>query len=169
MKMKKFRGLKRKIRKFYKEFEEWTKVFPADFEEYIEYHLPDNGAYWLNSSKASYKLKCECFQFLIDRTKHLIDMKPSSLKEAKVVLMIDFHYWYATKIYIYNGTEKAVFELNDENVSIVKLDKIRDFVKEWNVKIPPDLNVIGTKSKVKNKNYYFSDLYGGETWYIGEL
>jgi hypothetical protein len=35
--------------------------------------------------------------------------------------MIDFHYWYATKIYIYNEPEEAEFEWNDENVSVVKL------------------------------------------------
>ncbi|MBT2659300.1 DUF3916 domain-containing protein [Bacillus sp. ISL-18] len=169
MRMKKFRGLKRSIRKFYKDFEEETRVFPTDFEGYYEYHLPDNGAYWLNSSKVSYKLKSECFQFLIDRTKHLIDLKPAKLEAAKVVLMIDFHYWYSTKIYIYNEPEEVEFEQNDGNVSIVKPENFRDFAKEWNVKIPPGLDVIGTKSKVINKDYFFADIYGGETWYIGHL
>ena len=28
--------------------------------------------------------------------------------------MIDFHYWYATKIYVYNEPEEAEFEWNDE-------------------------------------------------------
>lgn len=167
MRMKKFRGLKRRIKKFYKNFEDMTKFFPTDFEGYYEYHLPDNGAYWLNSSKVSYKLKSECFQFLIDRTQHLIDLKPANLESAKVILMIDFHYWYSTKIYIANETEEPEFEWNDGNVSVLKLDNLRDFSKEWNVKIPPKLNIIGTKSKVINKDYI--DLYGGETWFIGEL
>ncbi|MEY2196240.1 hypothetical protein AB7942_26410 [Neobacillus sp. BF23-41] len=38
MKIKKVRGLKTKIRKFYKDFEEETKVFPTDFEEYFEFN-----------------------------------------------------------------------------------------------------------------------------------
>jgi hypothetical protein len=169
MRMKKIRGLKRRIRKFYKELEEQTNLFPTDFTGYYEYHLPDNGAYWLNSSKVSYKLKSECFQFLISRTKHLIDLKPAMFQEAKVVLMIDFHYWYATKIYIENEYKEAKFEWNNGNVSVVQLETFRDFAKEWNVKIPLGLKVIGTKSEVINKDHYFSDLYGGETWYIGHL
>jgi hypothetical protein len=169
MRIKKIRGLKRRIRKFFKDFEEETNAFPTDFEGYYEYHLPDNGAFWLNSPKSSYKLKSECFQFLINRTKHLIDLRPAELGEAKVVLMIDFHYWYATKIYIENEYKEAKFVWKDENVSVVQIDHFRDFTKEWNVKIPPGLKIIGTRSKVINRDYHFSELYGGETWYIGNL
>ena len=171
MREKKVRGLKRRIKKFFKEYREETNAFPTDFEGYYEYHLPENGAYWLNSSKVSYKLKRECFQFLIDRTKHLIDLKPSHLKSAKVVLMIDFRYWYATKIYIYNEPEEeAKFEWDTKNVSVAKLEDFRDFAKEWNVKIPSGLDVKGTKSKVINKDYIDDfGIYGGETWFIGHL
>jgi hypothetical protein len=168
MRMKKFRGLKRRIKKFYNDFEEETRIFPTDFEGYYEYHLPDNGAYWLNSSRVSNKLKSECFQFLINRTKHLIDLKPTKLADAKVVLMIDFHYWYATKIYIFKEPKEAELVWNDGNVSVEKLEDFRDFTKEWNVKIPSGLSVIGTKSKVINMDLN-SVLYGGETWYIGQL
>ncbi|MGG3471369.1 DUF3916 domain-containing protein [Neobacillus pocheonensis] len=170
MKIKKVRGLKTKIIKFYKNFEEDTKVFPADFDGYFEYHLPNKGTDWLNSPKVQYRVKSEYFQFLIDRTQHLIKLKPADCPLAKVLLMIDFHYWYATKVYIHSVIDEPEFEWNNGDVSVIKLKNNRDFSKEWNVKIPSGFNVIGTKSTIINKDYFEPfEIYGGETWYIGEL
>lgn len=169
---KKIRGLKRRIRKFSIEVSELTRDFPEDLSNgYWELHLPDQGSEWINSVKTPLNVRKQCLQILINRTKHLIEEKPTHYKNAKVMLMIDFHYWYATKIEIViaENDEEFSFYKEDDYTRWIPLDGNRNFSKEWDLTIPVGLEVKGVKEEIKDVKMVDEDIYGGEIWFLGEL
>jgi len=169
---KKIRGLKRRIRAFTKELNELTRDFPEDLSnDYWEFHLPNQGSKWVNSVKTPFNVRKQCLQILINRTKHLIEKKPAHYKDTRVMLMIDFHYWHATKIVIFSVKNNEGLSLyREENyIRMVVLDDSRSLPKEWSLTIPDGVEVKGIKEEIKDLELVDDDIFGGEIWFIGEL
>lgn len=170
---KKIRGIKRRIQKFNRELNELTKDFPENLSYgYWEIHLPGQGSEWINAVKTPYNVRKQCLQVLINRTKFLIDRKPEHHQSVKVMLMIDFHYWYSTKIEFFlpeadNGGVELFRE--DAYTRWVPLDKNRDFAAEWGLNIPAGLEIRGIQEEIRDLELGDEDIYGGEIWFIGEL
>ncbi|KAB2331593.1 DUF3916 domain-containing protein [Cytobacillus depressus] len=169
---KKVRGLKRKIRNFKRELNKLTMDFPDDFSnDYWEIHLPHQGSYWINSVKTPFKVRRLCLQELINRTNHLIDKKPKDNQDVRVMLMIDFHYWWSTKIEIFsvkNDDEGFLFE-EDSYTRWITLNENRNLAKEWGLTIPAGLKIKGIKEEIKDVELVDKEIFGGEIWLIGEL
>jgi hypothetical protein len=170
---KKVRGLKRKIRKFIRELNELTRDFPQEFSNgYWEIHLPSQGSEWINSVKTPFNVRKQCLQTLIDRTKHLIDRKPEYRQDIRVVLMIDFHYWYSTKIEIFsveNDEEGFSPYREDDYTRWIALEENHNLAKEWGLTIPKGMEIKGIKEEIKDSELADDDIFGGEIWFIGEL
>ncbi|WP_059174001.1 DUF3916 domain-containing protein [Bacillus sp. FJAT-27445] len=170
---KKVRGKRRKIRRFIRLLNEATKDFPEDFSYgYWEIHLPDRGSFWINSPKTPTSVRRLCIQALINRTKFLIDIKPSQYQTVKVLLIINFHYWHSAKIefYIPKTPCEGIYPFTeDEYIRIVPLNKNRDFAAEWGLEIPMGLEIMGLKEEIKDLELVDDTCFGGEIWYLGEL
>lgn len=169
---KKIRGLKRRIRKFTEELNELTRDFPEDLSNgYWELHLPNQGSKWINSAKTPFNVRKKCLQILINRTKHLIEKKPTHCKDTRVTLMINFHYWYATKIEIFSVKNDEVLPLyrEDDYTRWIALDENRNLAKEWSLTIPDGLEIKGINEEIKDLELVDDDIFGGEIWFIGEL
>lgn len=170
---KKVRGIKRKTRKFIRELNEITKDFPEDLSYgYWEIHLPSQGSNWINSIKTPFNVRKQCLQALINRTKFLIDRKPEHLQSVKVLLMINFHYWYSTKIEFYIAEDsKGGTELFTEDAYTrwIPLNKNRNLAVEWGLNIPDGLAIRGIQEQIKDLELVDEDIFGGEIWFIGEL
>ncbi|OAH55027.1 hypothetical protein AWH48_20335 [Domibacillus aminovorans] len=169
---KKIRGLKRRIRQFTEELNELTRDFPEDLSNgYWELHLPNLGSEWISSTKTPFNVRKKCLQFLINRTKHLIEKKPAHYKDTRVMLMIDSHYWWSTKIEIFSAKndEGLSFYREDDYTRWIALDENRNLSKEWGLTIPDGLEVKGIKEEIKDLELVDDDIFGGEIWFIGEL
>jgi len=147
--------------------------FPyVPIDGYWGLHLPCNGSDWLNSIKTPLKARKQCIQELIDKTEYLIKNKPHDRQDLRGLLMIDFHYWYSTKIEIFSVDEEykgfsPVRE--DEYTKCVELKSNWTLVDELGLVIPNGLNITGTKEELKDIELVDEDILGGEIWFIHEL
>ncbi|WP_019413516.1 DUF3916 domain-containing protein [Paenisporosarcina sp. TG20] len=169
---KKVRGLKRKIRKFIRELDEITKDFPEGFADNVELHLPSKGSDWINSPNTPFNVQRDCVQALISRTKHLIDRKPKTRQDLRVILMIDFHYWYSTKIEFFSVKDNYVGftpYTEDEFTRSIALEEDHNLAEKWNLFIPEGLEIKRIKEEIKDSKIVDDDIFGGEIWFIGEM
>ncbi|MDR6749068.1 hypothetical protein J2W90_003236 [Bacillus pumilus] len=89
MREKKVRGMKRKTNEIVTRIEESTREFPADIEQGY-WHLPLPAAYdFICTNKTPQKIKRLSIQTLINRAKHLIDLKPIDGEVYRVVVAVD--------------------------------------------------------------------------------
>jgi hypothetical protein len=51
----------------------------------------------------------------------------------------------------------------------IALNENRNLSKEWDLTIPDELDVKGIKEDIKDLELVDDDIFGGETWFIGEL
>ena len=170
---KKIRGLKRKINQFKRELSNLTLDFPdIPVDGYRELHVPCDSSEWLNSVKTPLRVRKKCFQFMIDRTKHLIDNKLQSRPDLRVLLMIDFHYWYATKIEIFSveaDYKGFSTQRDDEYSKWIELDSNLNLVDKWGLNLPEGLEIVGVLEEVKDEYLLDEEIFGGEIWFICEL
>ncbi|WP_257131575.1 MULTISPECIES: DUF3916 domain-containing protein [unclassified Bacillus (in: firmicutes)] len=165
--------MKRRINQFKKELSNLALVFPdVPFNGYWELHLPGNGSEWLNSVKTPLKVQKQCIQELIDKTDYLIKNKPDDRQDLRVLLMLDFHYWYSSKIEICSVDENYKGfspEREDEYTKWVEMKSNRNLVDELGLVIPNGLKVTGIKEEIKDKELVDEDIFGGEIWFIHEI
>lgn len=168
MREKKVRGIKRKSNKMIERIKENTSEFPTEFYNgYWHLHLPVAQDF-INSDKTPKKIKRLCIQTLLDRTEHLIGLKPNDKEQYRVVVAVDFPDLWGSQIIIFKGDShfKDFFNRNDEYQMWLHLSENRNIQTEWELSVPNDLQLSGFKEVITDEDGYH---YEGEIWFIGEL
>jgi len=103
MRVKKVRGLKRKIKNMLKRIEQETTNFPDDFYNgYWHLHLPVAESF-ISSSKTPFAIKRICIQALLDRVEHLIKIKPYSNERFRILAAIYLSDLWNSQIIVFSG------------------------------------------------------------------
>lgn len=168
MREKKLRGIKRKVNKMIERIEENTLVFPTEFNnDYWHLHLPIAQEF-INSNKTPLKVKRLCMQTLIDRAKHLMDMKPNDQEKYRVVVAIDLPGLWGSQMIVFKGDSyyKNFFNRNNEYQKWLRLSDNRNIETEWQLSVPDDMQISGYKEVINDEDGYH---YEGEIWFIGDL
>ncbi|MEC1180708.1 DUF3916 domain-containing protein [Metasolibacillus meyeri] len=101
--MKKQRGLARKVKNITSKMNENTQCFPTAFynDEYYNYPLPVSREL-LQSSKT---LQIQIAHLLVERTLHLIHIKPDNQQEALVTLLLKPNDMWNSQIVVHKNKE----------------------------------------------------------------
>jgi hypothetical protein len=168
MRVKKVRGVKRKLNYMIKQIEESTSEFPTHFYNgYWHLHLPVAQDF-IDSSKTPKKVKRFCIQTLLNRAEQLIPLKPKDKEQYRVVVAINSPGLWASQIIVFKGDAhfKNFFNRNDEFQKWLPLADTRNIHLEWGLSVPEDLLILGFKEIITEEDDYH---YEGEIWFIGEL
>lgn len=168
MREKKLRGIKRKVNKMIERIEKNTSLFPTEFNnDYWHLHLPIAQEF-INSNKTPLKVKRLCMQTLIDRAKHLMDMKPNDQEKYRVVVAIDLPGLWGSQMIVFKGDSyyKNFFNRNNEYQKWLRLSDNRNIETEWQLSVPDDMQISGYKEVINDEDGYH---YEGEIWFIGDL
>lgn len=165
---KKLRGLKRKTRNMIKRIWEETSDFPLDFYNgYCHLHLPVAQGF-IDSDRTPFGIKRLCVQTLLERAKHLIEIKPNTPDRYRVVVYISFQALFDSQIIVFAGDShfEGFFNRNDEFQKRIPLPEERNFESDWRINIPKDMNVLGFKEEITDED---EEIYKRDIWFIGEL
>ena len=168
MSNKKLRGLKRKTRNMIKRIWKETSDFPLDFYNgYWHLHLPVAQGF-IDSDRTPFGIKRLCVQTLLERAKHLIEIKPNTPYKCRVVVYISFQALFDSQIIVFAGDShfEGFFNRNDEFQKWIALSKGRSFEREWGINIHKDMNVLGFKEEITDED---GEIYKRDIWFIGEL
>lgn len=168
MRSEKLRGLKRKTRNMIKRVDEETSDFPLDFYNgYWHLHLPVSQGF-IDSDRTPFGIKRLCVHTLLERAKHLIEIKPNTPDKYRVVVYIDFQALFYSQIIVFAGDShfEGFFNRNDEFQKWIPLSEERNFESDWRINIPKDMNVLGFKEEITDED---EEIYKRDIWFIGEL
>jgi len=174
----------RSIRRQLNVLKEWADCFQGFYpEEQTEpyWHCKIPCAFSLVDERASYEVRKESMQSMIDAVCHVIEARRNSNDQSysKVTCVIDlpemfgsevtvfydegyFHHFFFSLRYHYSGLWEPIKDPN------------RSIVKEYDLKVPSHLNLheTGYIMEVYDRNEETSLLelkYKGEVWAIGEI
>lgn len=167
MRDKKVRGLKRKVRNMIRRIDEETNDFPLDFYNgYWHLHLPVAQGF-IDSNKTPFGIKRLCVQHLLERAKHLIEIKPSSRDTYRVVVYSSIQALFDSQIIVFVGDTyfKDFFNRNDEFQKWIPLPKERSFESEWKINISQNMSILRFKEEITEDG----DVYKRDIWFIGEV
>jgi hypothetical protein len=167
---KKVRGLRRKTKNMIQRIDEVTTNFPTDFfNGYWHLHLPVAQSF-ISSSKTPFGIKRLCIQTLLNRTKHLVSIKPntSTSEKIRVVVAIDLPGLWNSQIIVFSGDSyfRGFFDRNDEFQRWIPISKERNIGSEWGLNIFKEFDVLGFKEEITDEDGH---QYKGEIWFVGEL
>jgi hypothetical protein len=168
MRNKKLRGLRRKTRNMIKRIWEETSDFPLDFYNgYWHFHLPAAQDF-IDSDRTPFGIKRVCVQTLLERAKHLIEIKPHNPEKYRVVVYISFQALFDSQIIVFAGDShfRGFFNRNDEFQKWIPLSKERNFESDWRINIPKDMNALGFKEEITDED---GETFKRDIWFIGEL
>ncbi|MGE6753609.1 DUF3916 domain-containing protein [Rossellomorea sp. NPDC071047] len=168
MREKKVRGIIRKSENMIKRIEEETKEFPKEFYNgYWHLHLPVAQDF-ISSNKIPRKIKRQCIQTLLDRTEHLIGLKPNDNEKYRVVVTVELPDLWGSQMIVFKGEShfKDFFNRNDEYQKWLHLPDHRNIQTDWGLSVPNDLQISGFKEVITEEDGHH---YEGEIWFIGEL
>ncbi|WP_046173579.1 DUF3916 domain-containing protein [Domibacillus indicus] len=169
MRVKKVRGMKRKTENMMKRIEESTMEFPSEFYKgYWHLHLPADQDF-INSHKTPCNVKRLCIQALIDRTNHLMEIKPDSNEKLRAAACITFPHLWDSQIIVFKGDRhfQNFFNRNDDFQRWIPLAEERNLAAEWELSIPSGMKVKGFKEEVIDDEE--EACHTREIWFIGEL
>ncbi|QKE72058.1 DUF3916 domain-containing protein [Arthrobacter citreus] len=168
---KKVRGLKRLIKKFKREWTKLTEKFPIEMEQYWECHVPTRLSDLFISPKTPISVKKQCIQLMIDRTSHLIKLKPSNREKLRILLTVDFRDWNSTKIDIFTLNESNTFWMGyeDEYSKGVPIDVQHHLTNKWKLSVPIGMGIACVREEIKDSDLIDEDIKGGEICYFGEI
>ncbi|MFW1951999.1 DUF3916 domain-containing protein [Acinetobacter beijerinckii] len=169
---KKERGIPRKLRNL----RCWSESFRGYFPDLNGYE--DRYYNWkipvpinlVEGKHASYEIKAECAQYLINACKYLIEAKPQGLKFCKVVCMIEQPNMFASEICLYLDEDY----FNAHTLSADRYDSQFMLVDElslaqsWNLQIPENMYERGIKIRYIHSEYE-ADNYIADQWYFIEI
>ncbi len=165
---RKVRGAKRKSQIMLKNIKAWTKEFPEiDFEYgYSHIHMPIVPIF-IDSTKTPSSVRRLFLQTLIDRVIYLIHNKPSLDLSVRVVAAINLSNLSESQIVVFWGDKhyNGFFDRSDQFQNWIPLPPKRNIVKEWQLRIPENLNIKGFKEEIADENSKSIN----ELWFIGEL
>jgi hypothetical protein len=164
LKKKKIRGARRKYNVFANRLKHYTEYFPdTEDDTYWHIHMPCSDIL-LNSPKSPSFVKVGCANIIIERTKHLINIRPKSMEATKIVGVINLYNLWSSQIIIFYDTEyfNQFFQRDSEYQKWIPIptDYKRYFLRDIK-----DLSVKGFKEIIKDEDYE----YNGELWFVGEL
>lgn len=164
MRQKKIRGMKRKCKNMIERIEENTANFPVQFH-YNYWHMPLPVAQDFISS--GNKVKRLCMQTLLDRAKHLIQIKPNDGENYQVVVGINLPGLWYSQIIVFKGDSyfKDFFHRNNETQKRIPISHTKNIQTKWQLTVPDGMQVLGYKELITDDEYN----YEGEFWFIGEL
>lgn len=165
---KKLRGMKRKTRNMIMRIWEETSNFPLDFHNgYWHLHLPVAQGF-IDSDRTPFGIKRLCFQTLLERAKHLIEIKPNTGDRYRVVVYISSQGLFDSQMIVFAGDShfEGFFNRNNECQKWIPLSKERNFESDWRINIPKDMNVSGFKEEITDED---GEIYKSDIWFIGEL
>ncbi|OCA85077.1 DUF3916 domain-containing protein [Pseudobacillus wudalianchiensis] len=165
---KKIRGLKRKTKKMIERIEQETETFPSEFYNgYWHLHIPAAQSF-ISSSKIPLSIKRACMQTLLDRTEHLIKIKPQYNEKLRVVAAIDLPDLWNSQIIVFTGDRhfKGFFDRDDGEQRWTPLSKKRDIEKEWSLSIPAGVETLGIREDLTEED---GEKFESEIWFVGEL
>ncbi|MEL7654330.1 MAG: DUF3916 domain-containing protein [Bacillota bacterium] len=163
---KKIRGVRRKMDSLIKNIDKYTEAFPEqDGDRYWHLHLPTSQKF-IDSYKTPLSVRRKCIQILIERVKHLNDIKPYGI-QSKIVAAINLPFLWDSQIIIFfdQNYYKNFFDRNSEDQKWTLLQQNRNIKKELGLIIPETMQVRGYLEELNNED----DCYVGELWFIGEL
>ena len=168
MRVKKVRGIKRKLHKMRERIKENSLEFPTEFTNgYWHLKLPVAQDF-INSENTPNKVKRMTIQTLLDRAEYLMRLKPNDVENYRVVVAVDLPALWGSQIIIFKGDSyfKDFFNRNDEHQKWLPLSDERKVQSEWELSIPSHFQVLGFKEVITDEDAYH---YEGEIWFIGEL
>lgn len=162
---KKIRGKKRKLSSMIDRIISLTEVFPEEEPIYWHMHLPA-AQNFIDSPKTPQFIRRRCIQTLIDRTEHLISIRPQNIKFTRVVTIIDLPFLWNSQIVVFFNEEyyNNFFIRDTSEQTWTLLSDKRDLLKEWNLNKPSGLQIRGYNEKLFDDGY----THVGEIWIIGE-
>ncbi|MCF8566231.1 DUF3916 domain-containing protein [Alicyclobacillus tolerans] len=167
MSHKKIRGIKRKTNNMVRSIEELTEEFPSDFYRgFWHIHLPVAKSF-IDSEKTPKSIRHLCIQTLVERTQHLISIKPDLPDVTRVVAAIELPNLWDSQIIVFYGNQHfdGFFDRNDESQKWTPLSETRNIADEWGLSIPHEMSIMGVKEVLTDEDY----VHEGEIWFIGEL
>ncbi len=164
---KKIRGARRNYNRFIDRLVYYTSEFPNLLDaSYWHFHMPCSNLL-LNSPKSPSYVKTGCVNTIINRTKHLMSIKPQQMEDTKVVAVIDIHNLWDSQIVIFNDEKyyNDFFNRNDEYQKwiLLKKESVKTFISKWN--IAADINVQGYEEIIIDEDFK----HKREIWCVGEL
>lgn len=168
MRNKKLRGLKRKTGNMIKRIWEETSDFPLEFYNwYWHLHLPVAQSF-IDSDSTPFGIKRLCVQTLLERAKHLIEIKPNTPDKYRVVVYISFQALFDSQIIVFakDSHFERFFDRNDEFQKWIPLSEERNFESDWRINIPKEMIVLGFKEEIIDED---GAIYKRDIWFIGEL
>ena len=121
----------------------------------------------LNSPQSPAYVKAGCIKIIIERTKHLINIKPQEMKNTKVVSVIDLYNLWDSQIIVFNDKKyyAEFFNRNDDYQKWIPLinENIKTFINKWG--ITDDIRVQGYEEMISDEDFE----YRREIWCVGEL
>lgn len=168
MRNQKVRGIKRKVSNMINRIEEETADFPLDFYNgYWHLHLPVAQGF-IDSPKTPLGIKRLCVQTLIERAKHMMELKPSTGEKYRVVVYINFQALFASQIIVFAGDAhfKGFFDRNHDHQKWIPLFKERRIASEWRINVPENMDVVGFKEAITDEG---GEVHNRDIWFIGEL
>ncbi|WP_226671130.1 DUF3916 domain-containing protein [Metabacillus litoralis] len=168
MREKKVRGIKRKANKMIQRIEENTMEFPRiDDDGYRNILLPVSQGF-INSDKTPSKIKRLCLQTMVNRAKHLVEMKPTDKEKYRVVVLISLPDLFRSQLIVFRGDSyyQHFFERNNDDQKWSPLSKKRNMAKEWQLSVPETMDILGFKEVITYEEGYHEE---GEIWFIGDV
>jgi len=166
---KKVRGLRRRKMNLMNTLHEMTEQLPNPNDYGLGYwhlHLPFSQEY-LESDKVPIKFRKEIMQTLINKVCHLKNLKTPLQEQYRIYAVISMPNLFDSQIAVipdkswFNG----FFERDTSEQKWLPLSLNRDVIKEWELYLPPGLEVKGFEEIISDDDYY----YEGELWFIGEI
>lgn len=165
---KRVRGKKRKVRAMVDGIMAGCETFPdIDLENgYWHMHLPLQQSF-IDSGKISLKIRRLCIQTLVDAAARLINMKPESGIEIRVVAFINLPALWYSEIIVFFGRNHldGYFKRNNDYQKWIPLREERNIAREWNLRVPEGYAIKGYKELLANDD----SVYENELWYIEEI
>ncbi|WP_339254829.1 DUF3916 domain-containing protein [Sporosarcina sp. FSL W8-0480] len=123
---------------------------------------------FIDSDRTPFGIKRLCVQTLLERAKHLIEIKPNTPDQYRVVVYISFQALFDSQIIVFAGDShfEGFFDRNDEFQKWIPLSKERHFESEWRINIPQNMSVSRIKEEITNVD---GEIYKRDIWFIGEL
>ncbi|MFS0655522.1 DUF3916 domain-containing protein [Bacillus sp. 179-C3.3 HS] len=168
MREKKVRGMKRKTNQMIRRIEARTLTFPEECHHGY-WHLPLPVAQdFIGSHNTPQKIKRLCIQTLLDRAKHLIELKPKDGDRYRVVVAVDLPGLWWSQIIVFKGDSyfKNFFNRNNEYQKWIPLSDHRNLQTEWSLSIPQGWETTGFKQIIMEEDGFQEE---NEWWFIGEL
>ncbi len=165
---KKVYFVKKKCKAMVSAISEATSIFPdLDMQRgFWHLHLPVSQSF-IDSSRTPSDVRKLCMQTLIDRTKHLIDIKPALDVKTRVVALISLPELWESQIIVFFGEDYfgGFFDRDDEEQRWTLLPFERSILKELDLKMPGGLTEIGYLEEINDEDGEAIS----ELWFIGEL